>query len=87
MSLPLDFHPEFDHDTESAFNWHERQSEGLGVSLLDEVQRVLDVIAAHPARFGYAELGVREGLTNRFSYAIYYRELPGRIQVVALWHT
>ncbi len=87
MSLPLEFHPEFDTDAEAAAVWYERQQPGLGVALLDEASRVLARIEANPASYGFVERDVREGALKRFSYVIYYRVLRNRIRVLALWHT
>ena len=86
MSLPLEFHGEVRADVDDAWDWHERQA-GLGRDFLRELQRSYAVIRANPARFGYAERDVREGVMNRFSYAIYYRVLRNRIRVLAVWHT
>jgi plasmid stabilization system protein ParE len=59
----------------------------LGGDFLDEVQRVLGEITANSARYGFAVGDIREGLLNRFPYAIYYRVLPDRIRVLAVYHT
>jgi plasmid stabilization system protein ParE len=54
---------------------------------LDEVQRVLAVIAANPARYGFADADIHEGPLNRFPYAVYYRVLADSIRVLAVYHT
>lgn len=59
----------------------------LGADFLDEVQRVLREITANPGRYGFAEDDIREGLLNRFPYAIYYRALADRIPVPAVFHS
>ena len=87
MSLPPEFHPSVRGETDDAHDWYERRRPGLGADFLDEVQRVLGEIAANPARYGFAHNDVREGLLNRFPYAVYYRELPDRIRVLAVYHT
>jgi plasmid stabilization system protein ParE len=59
----------------------------LGSDFLDEVEAVLAAITANPARYGYTDRDVREGLVKRFPYAVYYRVLPNRIRVLAVYHT
>ncbi len=87
MSLPLDFHPAVRDEIDDAHDWYEQRQAGLGAAFLDEVQRVLAEIVANPARFGFAERDIREGLLTRFPYAIYYRVLRDRIRVLAVYHT
>lgn len=87
MSLPLDFHPLVQKETDAAYRWYERQRTGLGADFLDAVEQVLDEIIANPARYGFADDDIREGLLTRFPYAIYYRMLPDRIRVLAVFHT
>lgn len=87
MSLPQEFHPSVRREMNDAHDWYEQRQAGLGGDFLDEVQRVLGEIAANPARFGFADGDIREGLLARFPYAIYYRVLPDRIRVLAVYHT
>lgn len=87
MSLPLEFHPLVRDEIDDAHDWYEQRQAGLGGDFLDEVQRVLADISANPARFGFADGDIREGLLNRFPYAIYYRVLPNRVRVLAVFHT
>ena len=87
MSLPLDFHPAVRNEIDDAYNWYERRRLGLGGDFLDHVQRVLGEITANPARYGFADGDIREGLLTRFPYAVYYRVLADRIRVLAVYHT
>jgi plasmid stabilization system protein ParE len=87
MSLPLEFHPAVRGEIDDAHSWYEQQRPGLGRDFLDEVEHVLTEITANPARYGFADTDIREGLLNRFPYAIYYRVLTDRIRVLAVYHT
>ncbi len=87
MSLPLEFHPAARGEISDAHDWYERRQGGLGGDFLDEVQRTLAAIVANPARCGFADGDVREGLLRRFPYAVYYRVLVNRIRVLAVYHT
>ena len=74
-------------EIDDAQDWYEQRRAGLGQAFLAEVERVLAMIAGNPGRFGFAEDDNREGLLNRFPYAIYYRELADRIRILAVYHT
>lgn len=87
MSLPLDFHPAVRGEIDDAHDWYQQRRAGLGRDFLDEIERALAEITANPARYGFADADIREGLLNRFPYAIYYRVLPDRIRVLAVYHT
>ncbi|HJT78891.1 MAG TPA: type II toxin-antitoxin system RelE/ParE family toxin [Gemmataceae bacterium] len=87
MSLPLDFHPAVRGEIDAAHDWYEQRRAGLGRDYLDEVERVLAAITANPDRYGFADADIHEGPLRRFPYAIYYRVLPDRIRVLAVYHT
>jgi plasmid stabilization system protein ParE len=86
VTLPLSFHPVVRDEIDDAWNWYEQRRPGLGSDLLDEVLRVLAAITANPARYGFADGDIREGLLTRFPFAIYYRVLADRIRVLAVYH-
>ncbi len=87
MTLPLNFHPLVHDEIDDGYCWYEQRQAGLGRDFLDEVDHVLAEIVANPARYGFADRDIREGLVNRFPYAVYYRVLPNRIRVLAVYHT
>jgi plasmid stabilization system protein ParE len=87
VRLPLDFHPAVRDEIDDAYRWYERQRAGLGGDFLEAVEAVLAEITANPARYGFADTDIREGVLTRFPYAIYYRVLADRIRVLAVYHT
>jgi len=87
VSLLLEFHPAVREELDDEFRWYEKQSPGLDVDFLLEVEQVLAQIAANPTRHGYADGEVRMGLLNRFPFAVYYRVLSDRIRVLAIFHS
>jgi toxin ParE1/3/4 len=87
VSLLLDFHPSVRDEIDDAYRWYERRRSGLGSDFLDAVEKILVEITANPARYGFADADIREGLLTRFPYAIYYRVLADRIRVLAVYHT
>lgn len=87
MSLPLEFHRLVRDEIDQAHDWYEQRLVGLGREFLDEVERVLGVIAATPTLYAIVEADIREALLRRFPYAIYYRALADRVRVLAVYHT
>jgi plasmid stabilization system protein ParE len=87
VSLRLVFHPEVQGEIVQGHDWYEEQRAGLGDEFVAEVEEVLAEITTNPARYGFADRDVREGLLTRFPYAVYYRVLSGRIRVLSVFHT
>lgn len=87
MSRRFSFHPLARTEAVDARRWYQNQQPGLGVEFTEELDRVLAEIEANPARFGFAEGDIREGLLDRFPYAVYYRVRRNRIRVLAVYHT
>ncbi len=87
MSLPIVFRPEARKEFDEAYDWYEGQRPGLGEAFAEQIQRVLDRIAATP-RMHAAVLGdVRKAVVARFPYCIYYREEAACVRVLAVFHT
>lgn len=53
-------------DIEQAFLWYEERRPGLGDEFLVAVQRALDNITAHPARYPVIHRDARRVLLRRF---------------------
>lgn len=87
MSPPVEFSPEVQVEINDAHAWYEQRMSGLGPAFLDEVQGLLGAIALMPSRFGFALGDIRVGMLDRFPYAIYFRVLPNRIRILAVFHT
>lgn len=87
MSLPVVFlraaRSEFDADAD----WYEQRRAGLGASFVSAVQYVLDRIAAQPNFFPFVLDDVHEAMVSGFPYCVYYREEPGQIVVLSVFHT
>ena len=67
------FHPEFESDLISAAVYYEKQRQGLGAELIDEVESAIETIGAAPERWPVRVGGVRRFLVPRFPYVIRYR--------------
>lgn len=84
-------HPGAAEDLRAAGDWYESQLPGLGLDLMDEVQRALDAICERPATWplwpGVAEeVGVRRFLLARFPFAVAYVAEAEEIVVLAIAH-
>ncbi len=87
MSTPLEFHPLVEDDTGGAHDWYEARRPGLGATFLDAVEAGLGAIRRNPVGYGFAHDDVRAAVLTRFPYAVYYRVLPDRVRVLAVYHT
>jgi hypothetical protein len=64
-------HPAAIADLTAAGDWYERHGRGLGLDLLEEIERALDVIAESPTAWprwpdAPAELEIRRVMVRRF---------------------
>ena len=73
-------------DHEEAAVWCERQSPGLGIEFLEEVERSLYFAQDHQEMFQEVFSGCRRSLSKRFPYPIYYRNESDVIIVFAVFH-
>ncbi|MBI5386613.1 MAG: type II toxin-antitoxin system RelE/ParE family toxin [Verrucomicrobia bacterium] len=71
--------------TEAACFYDERQP-GLGRRFLDAVREGKEQVRHHPDRWAFYEEPVRSYRLQTFPYRLLYRELPDRIQIVAVMH-
>lgn len=84
-------HPGASPDFTAAGDWYDSQLPGLGLDLVEEVERALDAIAERPATWplwpGLAEkVGVRRFLLARFPFAIAYIVEADEVVILALAH-
>jgi plasmid stabilization system protein ParE len=73
-------------DIEAAARWYEAQQPGLGVDFVDEVQRILGVIAAQPLRYSIRFGNWRRANLRRFPHAVFYQVLNNQPAVFAVLH-
>jgi plasmid stabilization system protein ParE len=87
VSLPVVFRRAARAEFDDAADWYEARRPGLGAAFTAAVQRVLDRIAAQPDFYAAVWNGVREALVPGFPYCVYYREEPGQVLVLSVFHT
>jgi plasmid stabilization system protein ParE len=69
-----------------ALRFYDRQENGLGKIFLDAVADASEKIRRHPEHWPFYEKPVRGYRVMPFPYRLLYRELPGRIQIIAVFH-
>lgn len=84
MSDRPKFHALADRELNEAVQYYELESPGLGVTLINEVERCLGVLSAHPEAGSILVGTVRRHLLRRFPYAVLYRIKADGIRVLAV---
>lgn len=70
-----------------AATWYEERGPGLGSAYLDEVARVLRVIADSPDHYPVVEGSIRKAVLRRFPYIVLYRAAEDETVVISCFHT
>ena len=78
--------PEAESDLVYARDWYERQRDGLGAAFLLCVDEVLERIGRTPEISTAVYRDVRQALTRRFPYAVYYRLVNDEVVVLGILH-
>ena len=86
MTLPVRLLPEAKAEFDAAADWYEQQRRGLGARFIAEIRAVLQRIAANPKLHSTVYKDVRKAVVTRFPYVVLYREEPGFILVIAVFH-
>ena len=87
MSYGLLVKPEAEADLGEAYEWYEEQRTGLGDDLLLCVEAAIDSARRNPEMFPIIRGEVRQALTRRFPYGVFYLVEPDRIVVLAIYHS
>jgi plasmid stabilization system protein ParE len=87
MILPIRLLPEARVDLADAVDWYERQRPGLGSRFFTQVQAVFNRIASNPQLYAPVYGPVRKASVRRFPYVVLYREEPGEVVVISVFHT
>jgi plasmid stabilization system protein ParE len=86
MSLPITFRRAARSEFDQAHDWYEEQKTGLGDEFREQVERVLDRIAAMPEIHQVVYKDIRRAVVSRFPYSVFYRVKPDKIVVLAVFH-
>lgn len=85
-SKEVEFHEEARQEVVAALEWYLERSELAAAQFLQELDRAIEWVASSPSRWPEYVSGTRRFLLHRFPFAVIYRELPSRIQILAVAH-
>ena len=86
--LKVEIHPEAQAELDAAIVWYEQERKGLGLDLLEEVDRAIGKAMRQPDVWrSYATLANLHRLNvRRFPYCVIYRRQHAMVTVVAVAH-
>jgi plasmid stabilization system protein ParE len=79
-----EFHQLAEHELNEAARYYDLEGPGLGAAFLEEVDRCLHSIQAHPEAGAILRGEVRRRLLHRFAYALPYKIKPSSIRILAV---
>jgi plasmid stabilization system protein ParE len=86
VAKPVEFHEEASAELEAAFDWYFARSERVASEFLEEANRAIEKISQNPQRWPVGTRNSRRLLLQRFPFAVVYRELPSKVEVLAVAH-
>jgi plasmid stabilization system protein ParE len=87
-----EFLPEAEQEMNEAARFYERRKDGLGFEFLNEVQRTITSIVAHPQSGPAVSQNIRRRIVRRFPFGVLYaigdekRKKDSAIVIVAIAH-
>lgn len=84
--LPLSFHPEVHAEIRDAYEWYQNRRLGLGVEFMQALDEVFARLRRQPRISRVVYHGVRRVMPKRFPYAVIYRPLADRVEIIAVQH-
>ena len=84
--IRVEFHPDTASEAGADVRWYAAQSERAAERFVQELRRAREAITASPERWPITESEIRRIPLRRFPYSIFYRAVPGLVQIVAVAH-
>lgn len=78
--------PEAEADIDDAAAYYAEREVSLALRFVDEVDRVMSVIRAHPRQFPLFDEPARRALLHRFPFGVYFEAFDDRVVVLAVLH-
>ncbi|MCW3110214.1 MAG: hypothetical protein JWQ09_4720 [Segetibacter sp.] len=72
---------------QEAYNWYEKQKEGLGEQFLSELDIYYEKLERTPEFYGKIENNYRQVRLKRFPYLVVYEIIEKKVVVFAVFHT
>jgi len=82
----LVYQAEAEADVRAAFDWYERQREGLGEEFLGELSRAEHAARSNPLASRVIRRDARRITLHRFPYQLIYRLMDDVVVVIACFH-
>jgi plasmid stabilization system protein ParE len=87
MSSPkIDVHPEAIAEARAAAQWYRERSALAADAFLAELDRAVERIVENPEMYSGYVRGTRRYLLQRFPFYLVYREVAGKLEIVAIAH-
>lgn len=82
----IDVYPEAAAEARAAAQWYRKRSALAADAFLAELDHAVDRIAESPEMYPHYVRGTRHYLLQRFPFYLVYREVPGKLELVAIAH-
>jgi plasmid stabilization system protein ParE len=86
MMLPYLIRVEAEADLNEAYNWYERQRQGLGADFLLCFEETLQKVRRNPEVYPRVHKTVRRGWLRRFPYGLFFIVEDGLVVVLGIFH-
>ena len=86
MSFSLKIQSEAIIDIQEAFEWYEKQKDGLGFLLIEEIESCYTKLTEHPANYTFINPRFRRIKVNRFPYFLIYEIEEEMVIINSLFH-
>ena len=83
----LIFKPEAEADIAQAYDWYEQRDVGLGAEFIRCVESCVNGIQRHPEMYPMVHQNVRQGITRRFPYSVFYFSENDTVYIVSVFHS
>jgi plasmid stabilization system protein ParE len=83
---PVQVHPESKAEKKGAFEWYWERSEASAIGFDAELRKALSVLRKSPAICAPRLRGMRRAILGRYPYFAVLRELPRKLQIIAVAH-
>jgi plasmid stabilization system protein ParE len=83
---PVHVHPEAEAEADGAFEWYWARSEDAALGFDTELRDAFSALRRSPRACAPYLRGTRRAMLNRYPFFVVFRELPRKIQIVAVVH-
>jgi plasmid stabilization system protein ParE len=83
----IELHPDVLLEAVAARVWYEARNPSAALAFLDEIDRAIERIAAHPDRWPAYSPGLRRYQLRRFPFGVVYLSESRRILILAVAHS